>query len=301
MTERAKLAGCLLDLLQPNLLQLGGPGRAAIAIALAFWPIFIFAGAAAWLIHNRRSLGNQIALVRVVPLKNACGPLNETVLVTAPHTSPRDTATPATTPASIPATTPALADMAAPPRRVATTFPVAETSSPQDSALCSLDIDCQPIRFTLSLGRAALRYRLRLDNFGATAIGPLIIRGDLVAAEPGIPQPGGVECNPDALPVCHYLDSLDAGSSTEMNGELRLPLAGIAAIRLGRAEFLVPLMRLWVESLADSVPALSLSTCFAIGVPTTSELGGIQPFHLDSGLGIWRSLIARRLEGGRIN
>ena len=67
-------------------------------------------------------------------------------------------------------------------------------------------------------------------------------------------------------------------------------------MRLGTAELLVPLMRLCAESVGACRPVLSLSACFAIGVPSVLAGGGIQPFQFDSGMGIWRKLTARQLE-----
>jgi hypothetical protein len=156
-------------------------------------------------------------------------------------------------------------------------------------------VSCEPTRFTLTLQHAALRYRLEFCNRGAQALGPLIIRVDLASVETRKPQNHQVDFDADALPLCHYLDSLPAGDRIELTGELRLPLTGIAAMQLGTAELLVPLMRLCAESAGESRPALSVSACFAIGLPPLSAGGGIQPFRLDLGPGIWRKLTARRL------
>ncbi len=159
-----------------------------------------------------------------------------------------------------------------------------------------LELDCRPVRFTLTLRHAALRYRLRLSNPGPEALGPLIIRADLATAEAEIPQDRQAIFEPYALPLCHYLDSLAAGGHAELVGELRLPLAGVAAIRLGTAKLLVPLLRVWVETAGDARPALSCAGCFAIGVLPAAAGSGFQPIDLDSSLGIWRKLTARRLE-----
>jgi hypothetical protein len=156
-----------------------------------------------------------------------------------------------------------------------------------------LQIGCQPLRFILMPGLAVLRYRLELWNRGAEALGPLIIRADLVA-ESRTAAESQTELAADVLPMCHYLDSLPAGDGVELSGELRLALADVATLRLGSAELLVPMLRLCAESAGAAPPGLNISADFAIGQPPLSAGGGIRPFRLDSGPGIWRKLTARR-------
>ena len=264
-------------------LLVGRNDGGALATTLQFWPVAMVAGLATWLIHLRNTRWSRLALDRSEPI--------DWLQDTTPECEP---------PAAPDLLQVQGADLAARARFVAMTFAFPEVDTARQrlqgaAAGWPLHIDCQPIRFTLTLQHAALGYRLEFCNRGADALGPLIIRADLVAAGNRLAQDYPVEFTADALPVCHYLDSLPAGDSVELAGDLRLPLANIAALRLGKAELLVPLLRLCAESAGESRPAFNLSTCFAIGMPPLSAGGGIQPFRLDAGPGIWRKLSARRL------
>lgn len=186
---------------------------------------------------------------------------------------------------AVPPAAPRGADLAARARFVAMAFSTPDTgaarfvsaTSPLQMTTSPLTINCQPTRVILTLGHAALHYRLQLGNRGAEALGPLIIRADLATAGLGIPPDHPAIFDPEELPLCHYLDSLPAGGTTELSGELPLSLANIAAIRLGTAELLAQLMRVGVESAGGAVPGLSSSACFAIGVPAASTGGEIAP------------------------
>lgn len=185
-------------------------------------------------------------------------------------------------------------DLPVPARFIATCYPVAPTC-PQP-AVMPLTMACQAMRFTLTLEQAALRYRLQLENCWTQTLGPLIIRADLVLAGAATAQNRQAGFDTYALPVCHYVDSFAAGGRIDLSGDLRLPAARLAPFRLGRAEFLVPLMRICAESIGNFRPEFSLPACFAIGLTPISAGGGIQPFHVDSGLGIWRKLAVRRVQ-----
>ena len=250
----------------------------------------------AWLIHRRYSRGTRIFGDNPQPVDSASDTAGDMPASTAqqvpaviPPVADTATAPPGAEPAQG-------ADLAARARFVAMSFAISETNA--SATPCPgwpLQVSCHPTRFTLTLRHAALRYRLEFCNRGAEALGPLVIRADLVAVETRIPQSRQVAFEPDALPLCHYVDSLAAGSSIELTGELHLPIARIAAMRLGMAELLVPLIRLCAESAGEDQPRVSVSACFAIGMPSEWAGDGIQPFRLDSGPGIWRKLAARRI------
>jgi hypothetical protein len=266
-----------------------------LATSLEFWVIAAFAGLPAWLVHVRLTRWSRVAVDHadrgVFP--------SEVEPAAMPAPVPDIVAPPVMARAAQAQG----ADLAARARFVAMTFAFPETgvvrsdTSSRGPTDWPLHMTCQPRRFTLSLQHAALHYRMQFTNRGAATLGPLMIRADLIAARNRVAHIDHVDFADDALPLCHYLDSLLAGDSIELTGELRLPLSEIAAIRLGTAELLVPLMRLFAESAGEAQPVLGVSACFAIGMPPLSAGGGIQPFRLDSGPAIWRKLTARRLFG----
>jgi hypothetical protein len=256
--------------------------------ALSWWliaPITLFAGIAAWLRRRRRARWHPISLDWTNPAKTP----NRSGVEPAPTSLPP-------VPGPLAPTLAQGADLAARARFVAMSFTLPQAGwSRHGPTDWPLHMECEPTRFTLTLGYAVLSYCLELCNRGAEALGPLMIRAELVAAESRTAPDEQAEFACAALPPCHYLDSLPAGENVALTGELRLSLGGVVAMRLGLAELLVPLMRVCAESARESRLALSLSACFAIGLPPLAVGGGIQPFRLDSGPGIWRKLTVRRL------
>lgn len=261
-----------------------GPTGSNASTTIALCPPL--AAFVAWLIRRRHHRWSRIALDHAVP--------NDLPIPAPP--APAPPAMPAPPAAQGP-------DLAARARFVALSFAFPEAGPARVHAARSgltdwpLQIDCQPIRFTLTLRHAALAYALTFCNRGADPLGPMIIRADLASTSAQTVQDRAMSRTGDALPLCHYLDSLPPGAAIELTGELRLPLADVAAMRLGAAELLVPLLRLYAESAGDVGPALSTATSFAIGLPPLSAGSGMQPFRLDLGPGIWRKLTARRVIG----
>ncbi len=262
---------------------------AGLAKGLLFWPVAVFGVLAAWLVRLRHARWSRIAVDH-----GAAVITSESWPEVAPE--PMPPRPPEIVPRIADRTRVEGADLAARARFVAMSFAFPEAglvraNSARDGlGSWPLHMDCRPTRFTLTLQHAALGYRLEFCNRGAEPLGPLMIRADLVPAESRT-APGPT----DALPLCHYLDGLPIGDSIELTGELRLPLAGIAAMRLGSAELLVPLMRICAESAGNALDPLNASACFAVGLPPLVAGGGIQPFRLDSGPRIWRKLTARRV------
>lgn len=275
------LPGILHWIALPGLLA-----RASPALALEMAAIAGCAAAGAWAIHRGRARWRPIA----VGHGEATG---ETALALAEAAADFD-------PGLAPAPASLLTDAASPARGqfVAMAFPAAAPAMPQISGDHPLEIACQPIRVTLTLTHAGLHYRLQCCNRGAQALGPLLIRAALAGVEPDIAQAGQTGLDAQALPLCHYLDGLPAGASIGFAGELRVPLGAMAAMRLGAARFVIPLLRLSAESAGESRPVICTSANFAIGLSAASGGSGIQPFPLDLGPGIWRKLRMRKLTPG---
>jgi hypothetical protein len=263
----------------------------ALSLTLPFWPLVLIglAGAMSGWLCQQRSGGWHPIFGQ--PTRPAATPRR---LALPPAPAPvRDS--PA---ALVPVVQAEGADLAERARFVAMNFAFPEPGwSRQTPTDWPLQIGCLPLRFILMPGLAVLRYRLELWNRGAETLGPLIIRADLVAESRTAEcqtELAAPELTTDVLPLCHYLDRLTAGDGVELSGELRLALADVATLRLGSAELLVPMMRLCAESAGDAPEGLNISADFAIGQPPLSAGGGIRPFRLDSGPGIWRKLTARR-------
>ena len=193
----------------------------------------------------------------------------------------------------------AATSVAARPRFVPIQFPDDEPAPPRRGRRrppAPLRLDLEPAHMALTLWELVLHYRLRLVNRGAKDLGPLIIRADMVAADATIsPRRAFLDAEPEQLNVRHRLEWLAAGGTTELRGELHLQLSNFKVSRLGRSSLCVPLVLIRAESTTETKP-MRAAASFIIGSPSTVAEGGVQPFSLDSGTGVWRHLAARQVE-----
>ncbi|MES2493909.1 MAG: hypothetical protein V4579_11600 [Pseudomonadota bacterium] len=153
-----------------------------------------------------------------------------------------------------------------------------------------MQLTLEPERFSLSLVNATLRYRVRLGNISADALGPITLSADMTAAHASVPADRQLGRDGAAIKPLHYCSGLAAGESAEFSGDLRLPLAAIAPIRSGNAALLVPLVRLRIET-GDQ----SLTRALVIGEPPLHPGGGLRPFRLDQGPRIFAEVAQREL------
>lgn len=152
----------------------------------------------------------------------------------------------------------------------------------------------EPLRFSTTLSNAELRYRLILTNQTTRALEPVVIRGAIIAAAPGLPARAR-----DA-PLLHTIAALGAGETLEIAGRIIVPLGQIAPMMLGGARLLVPLVALSVAA-SDGGGALPVARWrFLIGdgagddgAPDAAK--GVQPFAL-AGPRHFGAVTQRRLE-----
>lgn len=153
-----------------------------------------------------------------------------------------------------------------------------------------LDLELEPLRFSVSLVNATLHYRLALANRSAAPLGPLHIAADMIAAHASLPEAAQLGLDGSGLELRHELAALAPGESVELRGELRLPLAAVTPIRAGAAALLVPLVRLRVEGAGPS-----RTTALVVGEPPASPGGPLRPFRLDHGPRIFAAVSQRPL------
>lgn len=140
-----------------------------------------------------------------------------------------------------------------------------------------LTLQANALKLSRSMMNATLHYRLSVTNRSTTALGDLMVGGDLVSAHNGkalSEQVAGVE---QALPVRHRIERISPGQTKVLEGTLQLPLTQVHPIRQGSALLLVPLMR-WQLAGADMEP---LACTFVVGTLSQVAGGRLQPFRLD--------------------
>ncbi|MFC3173578.1 hypothetical protein ACFOD9_04870 [Novosphingobium bradum] len=155
-----------------------------------------------------------------------------------------------------------------------------------------LDLVLEPLRFSLTLVNATLRYRLVLANRTPVPLGPLHIAADMIAAHASISQAAllgqdgaGLELR---LELRHALAALGPGERAELTGELRLPLADATPIHAGSAALLVPLVRLRVDGAGPT-----RTTALVVGEPPVVPGGPLRPFRLDRGPRLYAAIAQR--------
>jgi len=141
-----------------------------------------------------------------------------------------------------------------------------------------LQVELEPLRFSLTLMNATLAYRLELANRGAAALTGVTIGADMISAHASLSreeQLSGPSAGNGA--AAQRIERLEPGERRVVEGEFRLPFRQIVPIRQGEAALLLPLARFRVE--ADG--AGPVVRTFVVGQPGQGT--GLQPFRLDQG------------------
>lgn len=143
-----------------------------------------------------------------------------------------------------------------------------------------LELHLTPRSLNSSLFMATLSYRIEMENGGTSALGPIAIAGDMIAAHASLtPQEQMAAAGPELAPM-HRIEALQPGQKAEFTGEIRLPHSAITPIRKGSALFFVPLVRIYALNAEGSLIG---GGTFVIGEPPATPGGRLRPFRLDLG------------------
>ncbi|MEO7248147.1 MAG: hypothetical protein ABIW31_06795, partial [Novosphingobium sp.] len=137
----------------------------------------------------------------------------------------------------------------------------------------------------------SLSYRLSVTNNGALALSDVVVAGGMISAHASLPVEQQLATDGQMLELLHQIESLGAGETAELKGDLRLPLPQITPIRSGQALLFVPLVRFRV--VADSFTALAT---FVIGETPPVAEAALLPFRIDMGPRIWSQVSRRRVD-----
>ncbi len=146
---------------------------------------------------------------------------------------------------------------------------------------------------SVSLVNATLAYQVTLANASNEPIRNLAIFGDLVSAHASVPMDEQLAGPGAASAPLHRLPELPAGQTISFNGQLRLPLNAIRAVRSEQAVMFIPLARMRVE--AEGLPKAVIQTC-VIGQKPNGPGAGLRPFRLDTGPRIYPDIGQRALD-----
>ena len=161
----------------------------------------------------------------------------------------------------------------------------------------TLALQFEALRFSATLVHAVLQYRLCVTNGGKSALGPLRIALDMIAADASLGERHLSAEAAATLPEQHTLPSLAPGETSDVRGELRLALKAITPLRVGMAALMVPLVRLKIEAEVGQKPGkraagkqaggLTRLAQFVVGEPDESGEGKLHPYQLDLGPRSW--------------
>ncbi|WP_067788681.1 hypothetical protein [Paraurantiacibacter namhicola] len=245
-------------------LDADAPGGIASLWLLAALTLGVLALVAILLVRRRRVGAIPLAVPQIV--RPNVTPKTDVPETPAPEAAPL--------PAAATATTPAAAAAPAAPAAAAT------------SASGPLGVTLAPHTLSLTLMAATLAYRLQLTNTGDTAMTDVVVEADLTSAHAARPQADQLADGFTVMEIRHRLDGIAPGETKEVNGEIRLPLNQIAAIRQGSSVLFIPLARFAARCGADV--AVLNAVVGAMG-----PQGGVAPVRIDQGPRIIRGLQAR--------
>ncbi len=158
-----------------------------------------------------------------------------------------------------------------------------------------LEIGLETTRLSATLVNATLSYRLTLTNHGSTALSPVAISADMIAAHASLSREQQLGLDGQRLEHRHSVQSLAPGESTVLSGDIRLPLAAIPTIRSGNATIFVPLARFRVEATRELAAPLTETRAFVIGEPAATGNSSLKPFRLDLGPRVYSQVSQRQL------
>ena len=128
-----------------------------------------------------------------------------------------------------------------------------------------------------------LVYTVRLTNHGPAPLTAVEVGADMIAAHASLPVEQQIAKPADQLERRHQLAALAPGDSTELRGEIRLPLAAITPIRAGDAAYFVPLARVKVTAAQPGDEPLVIARTFVVGELPDQPGAALRPLRMDLG------------------
>jgi len=151
-----------------------------------------------------------------------------------------------------------------------------------------LHISIEPRKLSLTLMNATLAYRLALNNRDEAPLEDIAVNADLIGAHATLSREDQLAGPATELAERHRLAAIAPGETSEVAGELRLPLNMVRPIAQGDAVLFVPLARFRITGRGMEPRCFTL----VVGQPSPRG-GGIQPIRLDLGPRIYDGLAGR--------
>ena len=167
---------------------------------------------------------------------------------------------------------PEVVDMSGPPLRE-----VNEHSYLTKPDAQSLEVEAQAVTLSRSVMNATISYRVSLVNRGRQTITQIALNGDVTTAHGRVPAAQQLADIDQTFPELYALARLEPGQRMTMQGELRLPLREVRALRQGSVPVFVPLLRLTVR--AENIDPRAYT--FVIGNRGADKNARPNPFRLD--------------------
>tara|TARA_B100001179_G_C18554052_1_gene387386 strand:- start:125 stop:967 length:843 start_codon:yes stop_codon:yes gene_type:complete len=140
-----------------------------------------------------------------------------------------------------------------------------------------LEMEVYAVTLSRSVMNATISYRLTILNRGDDPISLIRIAGDVTSAHGRIPVTQQIASVEQSFPELHTHACLEPGERATMQGELRLPLREVRAIRQGSVPVFVPLLRLTVH--AENMKPRAHT--YVIGSKNAEKGARPNPFRLD--------------------
>lgn len=184
------------------------------------------------------------------------------------------------------------------PARAPAALPPVKPAEPQRTPLPPPLTTTDPIELLLearslriSFAFATLTYRLTLTNRSDRPLEALQIAADLASAHASLSPAQQLAVDGPSLEVRHRIDSLAPGEGAELTGSVQLPLGEVLTLRAGEAIYFAPLARFRIDTSPDS-----MGRVFTLGLPSVRRGDTMQPFRLDQGPQLFKSVEHREID-----
>lgn len=169
---------------------------------------------------------------------------------------------------------------AAPPAPRA--VPPAEPLAPAAQTGEGIEVTFVPDYAAATFTRVAMRYVVTVRNSGSKLVKNLAIRTAMIPASAEQDQEVAAFMADDTRMISHHVETLGAGQSIDIEGEMALPLNQARAVRYGERLLFVPVAAFAI-AFTRNRSARRLPLAYMVGVNSGGSQGKMGPLRLDLG------------------
>lgn len=175
-----------------------------------------------------------------------------------------------------------IAPEASPSLPVALAAPPVEPTAPAAQTGEGIEVIFQPDYAAATFTRVAMRYVVTIRNSGSKPVEDIAIRAAMIPASAQQDQEVSAFMADETRDISHHVETLAAGQSIDIEGEMALPLDQARAVRYGQRLLFVPVAAFAIAFTRDQ-SARRLPLAYMVGVDSGGAQGKMGPLRLDLG------------------